>query len=440
MPFGIFKNTPAKLSDLSDNDRKELFSVAEKSVLAGIPNTKERNFIEQRVGISISKLSDSQSFLDVGSKKVWASFRACHLVANVLVSAKVQAIQLGGTGGEDQLLPETHPLAMFLSTPNPFDSWEELLYMWTFHMKLTGTAYWLKDEVNGGGQPKAIYPLLPQYIEADPDPKIKIKGWRYKVNGQTIAFTPEEILQFRRPHPNNLIMGMGDIEPSQDTISGYINRNALDEKFLENGAMPSGILTKKEAVEDEGAWKAFRQRFNFEYGGKGNAGKTAFLNGDWAYHKLGLTMQEMQAIEREKWTIEQIFLIHGVPLSVAGIQGAANYATSRQDDINFRKYECVPLLDLLIGRLNMAGGISKSYGDNLRYDYSMSGLIDVEQTLKDYGPMVKLGAMTPNELREQAGLQRIDDPYLDQFFVESGLVPMAVAGMTGANATQPQEL
>jgi HK97 family phage portal protein len=439
MPFWIFKNTPAQLSDLSDNDRRELFSIAEKTVLSRIPNTKERSFIEQRVGVTISKLADFQSYIDAGSKKVWASFRACHLVANVLVSAKVQAIQLGGENAEDQLLPETHPLAMFLSTPNPFDSWEELLYMWTFHMKLTGTAYWLKDEVNGAGQPKAIFPLLPQYVEADPDPKLKVKGWKYKVNGQTIAFKPEEILQFRRPHPNNLIMGMGDVEPSQDTLSAYINRNALDEKFLENGAMPSGILTKKEVIEDEGAWKAFRQKFNFEYGGKNNAGKTAFLNGDWSYHKLGLTMQEMQAIEREKWTVEQIFLIHGVPLSVAGINGAANYATARQDDINFRKYECVPLLDLLIGRINMAGGIAKAYGDNLRYDYSMSGLIDVEQTLKDYGPMVKLGAMTPNELREKAGLQRIDDPYLDQFFVESGLVPIAIAGMTGAG-DPPQTL
>ena len=83
---------------------------------------------------------------------------------------------------------------------------------------------------------------------------------------------------------------MGDVEPSQDTLSSYINRNALDEKFLENGAMPFGILTKKEVLEDEGAWKSFRQKFNFDYGGKNNAGKTAFLNGDWSYHKLGLTI------------------------------------------------------------------------------------------------------------------------------------------------------
>ena len=54
--------------------------------------------------------------------------------------------------------------------------------------------------------------------------------------------------------------------------------------------MPFGILTKKEVLEDEGAWKSFRQKFNFDYGGKNNAGKTAFLNGDWSYHKLGLTI------------------------------------------------------------------------------------------------------------------------------------------------------
>jgi HK97 family phage portal protein len=304
--------------------------------------------------------------------------------------------------------------------------------MWTFHMKLCGTAYWMKDAINGAGQPLALYPLLPQYVSAIPDPKIKVSGWEYKVNGTILKLKPEEMIQFRRPHPNNLIMGLGDVEAGQDTLSGYIDRNALDEQFLANGAQPSGVLTKKEAVEDEGQWQAFREKWRKDYAGTANSGKTAFLNGDWSYHKLGLTMQEMQAIERERWSIEQIFLIHGVPLSVAGLKDAANYATSRQDDIAFRRNECVPLLDLLTGRLNMTGGLAQCYNPAYRYVYDLGGLIDVEQMTKDYGPMVSLGAMTPNELRAMCGLQKSDDPYLDQFYIQRNLVPLFMAGMSGA--------
>ena len=431
--FSIIRKLNPFLSDLSERDKQELFSLAEKSLLARMPNIKERNYIEQRLGVPIQRLSDFGSFLDVGSKKVWASFRACHLTSSVLVSANMTAFRVNKDGKEEPL-ENTDPASLLIRNPNPFDSWEEMVYMWTFHMKLCGTAYWLKDSPNGAGQPLGLYPLLPQYVSAIPDPKIKVSGWEYKVNGVIIKLKPEEVIQFRRPHPNNLIMGMGDVEPSQDTFSSMIARGALEEKFLENGAQPSGIMTKQEAEgqeSEESEWEAFKHKFNSQYSGKANAGKTAFLNGQWSYHKLGLTMQEMQQIEREKWTIEQIFLIHGVPLSVAGLRDAANYATARQDAIAFRKNECVPLLDLLIGRLNMTGGLAYAYGEDIRYGYNITGLIDVEQAVKDYGPMIDKGALTPNELRIHCGLPKSDDPYLDQYFISKNLIPLVMAGVSG---------
>lgn len=430
--FAFLRRRPAQLSDLSLADKKELFSAAEAAILSRMPNRKERGFIENRIGVPITKLADFQSFIDVGCKKVWASFRACHLVASTLVSAQMRIALKAADGSMTNIESPTDPASMLLATPNPFDSWEDMIYMWTFHTKLCGTAYWMKDAVNGKGQPLALYPLLPQYVAAIPDPKLKVKSWEYKVNGTVIVIPPESMIQFRRPHPNNLIMGLGDVEAGQDTISGYIDRNALDEKFLANGAQPSGVLTKKEATEDEGEWQAFREKWQASYEGTANAGKTAFLNGDWSYHKLGLTMQEMQAIERERWTVEQIFLIHGVPLSVAGLKDAANYATARQDAISFRQNECVPLLDLLVGRLNMVGGLAQAYNPNYRFVYDLAGLIDVEQLAKDYGPLVKLGAMTPNELRAMCGLQKSSDPYLDQFYIERNLVPLVLSGMSGA--------
>lgn len=432
--FNIFRKLNPSLSDLSDRDKMELFSLAEKTLLARMPDVKERTFIEQRIGVPINRLADFQSFIDVGSKKVWASFRACHLVGSVLVSADTTAYKVNAKG-EEEPLESTDPALMLIKNPNPFDSWEELVYMWTFHMKLCGTAYLLKDSPNGAGQPLGLYPLLPQYMSAIPDAKIKVKGWQYKVNGVIIDLKPEECIQFRRPHPNNLMMGLGDVEASQDTFSSLIARGALEERFLENGAQPSGIMTKEEAEEDDTEWEAFKVKFNSQYGGKANAGKTAFVNGKWNYHKLGLTMQEMQQIEREKWSIEQIFLIHGVPLSVAGLKEAANYATAKQDAIGFRKNECVPLLDLLVGRLNMTGGLAFSYGPDVRYGYNITGLIDVEQAVKDYGPLLEKGALTPNELRVHCGLAKSDDPYLDQYFINRNLIPIVMAGVTNSSNT-----
>ena len=135
-------------------------------------------------------------------------------------------------------------------------------------------------------------------------------------------------------------------------------------------------------------------------------------------------------LERDKTSVEQIFINHGVPLSVAGIKDAANYATSKQDAIAFRKQACLPLADILVGKLNSEKGLTPAYRDKtLKIDYNMSGLVDIEQMVKENQPLLESGALTPNELREKCGLARIDDPYLDQYFIKSNLIPMELSGM-----------
>jgi HK97 family phage portal protein len=222
---------------------------------------------------------------------------------------------------------------------------------------------------------------------------------------------------------------MGDIEPSEPLFNAFINRSTYEEKFMENGAQPSGVMTLKEKVDDPAEWAKLKSWWNTEYGGKKNAGKTAFLQGEWEYHKLGLDQQAMQSLEREKLTVEQIFINHGVPLSIAGILGAANYATAKQDELNFRKYEIVPLLEMFCGKLNREGALFPLFKNNTQLAYELSGLVDVEQVTKEYGPLLRLGAITPNEIRKLAGLNPVNDPYLDQYFIDSMLSPMEMAGL-----------
>jgi phage portal protein BeeE len=226
------------------------------------------------------------------------------------------------------------------------------------------------------------------------------------------------------------------VEPSVDVFKDYITRGKLEQKFLSNGAMPSGILSREDEVGDEADWKKIKAWWQREYEGERNAGKTAFLQGKWTYTKLGLTQGEMQAIEKEKWSISQIFINHGVPLSIAGLEKAANYATSKQDDVNFRSNEIVPLLDILVGKLNATGpegmGVFiKAFSPAWVMSYQLSGLINVEQVVKEYKPLADCGAITLNELRVLCGLEEKDNPLLDQHFVPSGRIPIEMAGLTG---------
>ena len=425
---------------LTGKTRPEILAgskAAQANSLTRIPNRKDRQFIENRVGVPIHQFSDLDSFLKAGSKNVWATFRACHITASIVASTMFNLRQ-----GDDADAQETGPAFDLWSNPNLWDSRTELIYQWVFHMKLTGVAYWVKDEINSAGQPNQLYPLLPQHVILTPSRTHGVAKYTYRINGNDLDFAPEEIIHFRRPHPTDPLRGLGDIEPSQALYNSYINGSNYEERFLENGAQPSGILTYKGTdempadmsdMEDE-EWGKLKKWWSGEYSGTKNAGKTAMLSGEWDYTRLGLTHLEMSSIERDKTNVEQIFMNHGVPLSLAGWTNAANYATARQDEINFRRYEVVPLIDIMVDKLNAEGVLFHNFSDKLKLTYEVSGLIDVEQVGKDFAPLVAAGGMTPNELRVKMGEAKSDNELLDQYFAPQGAIPIEMAG--GGMATE----
>lgn len=393
-------------------------------------------YIERISGLPIHKFVDYESYLEAGALRVWAAFRACHLVASVLTRTDFRVMD---TKRKTQV--EGQPVNFLIANPNPYDSWEEVIYQWVYHIKLCGNAYWYKDQMNAYGQPLALYPLLPQFVQPIPDINRRVSGYRYQVNGHVIDFDADEIIHFRRPSPKDNILGMGDVQPAESLFNNFINRNIYDERFMQNGASPSGVLVKKETVDDESEWKRLKDIWDQNYSGKKNIGKTAFINGDWSYHQLGLNAQQMESIEKDKLSVEQIFMNMGIPLSIAGVREAANYATSKQDDINFRSFECVPLLDMLCSKLNAAldkrdpmgeQGVIKSFNPVFELDYDIAGLINVEQVSKDYETALKFGAITLNEFRELIGLEKAENPLLDQHFVPDMVVPIEMAGLASA--------
>ena len=416
-------------NSLSDDQLSSLTpSIAKRMLLETNVGKKERTFIEKRLGVAITKLRDYDAYLSTGSSKIWATYRACHLVSNVLASARFSI-----TDKEGEVVDITkvnNDMSSLIISPNQFDSFTDLIILYTYHMKLTGNFYLLKDEVDGAGRPLRLFPLMPQYMRIVPHATEKVAYYEYSVNGQTIEYSIDDIIHFKKVHPTDTHLGMGEVEPSQELHSSYINRNSLNDKFIENGASPSGILSMKEDEDyDDEEFERATETWRKKYGGKKNVGKTAFLNGRWQYLKLGLTMQEMQSIENEKWTIEQIFLNHGVPLSVAGIEGSANYATSKQDSINFRTNECMPLLKIFVDKWNSDSGLSPLYDEGMSLNFEISGVLDVQKIVEDYGGLVDRGGMTPNQLRVKAGLEKSDDPYLDQYFVNRNLIPIVMAGV-----------
>jgi HK97 family phage portal protein len=390
-------------------------------------------------GMNTSELRSYQSYLTVGSRKVWASWKSCDLIGNVIMDTPMDLIREGGEGQ-----PVTHPLlSPLLQNPNPFETWGEFVYRWLFHIKLTGNAFWYKSEANlAGARPKALYQLNPKLIQLVIDPKLGLIGYNYThPRGMVIPFDREEVIHFKRPHPDKEFWGLGDIEAGEPLYQEHLNRSEWSQKFWKNGASPSGILICEDAQQqftDKDKFAEAKKRWQKEYGGTENSGKTAWLTGKWKYEKLGLSGVEMQNIESEQWSVEQIFLQHGIPLTVAGLKDAANYATARQDDLRFRRYTVKPHLRWLGQRLRQ--DLLAGYDPRLMLQFNVAGLTDINQIAEDWMPLFDRGVVSINEIRRMANLEeKTDDPLFDQHFVNSSLVPLDIAGIQPVD-TQAQEI
>lgn len=381
--------------------------------------SKAVRFIEQRAGQPVSFLTDYQSYLGAAKGPVWATYKACHLTGSVIRGAELRLLNT-----KDKKEANNPALSALLQKPNLWDSMGDLLYMMTYHIKLTGSAYILLEDMNGA-KPGSLHLLLPQYVKPVPDELNRVSGYKYEVNGRSIDMPPERVIALRNPAPDSFISGVGDAQGGETLLNQALAASSIANTFYSNGALPSGVLTRKEDPNSAEEWEAYKKKFNAEYAGKANVGKVAFLTGEWSWLKLGLSAAEMQQLESSKWSVEQIFALHGVPASVAGLTAASNYATAVQEDRTFRRYTCWPLVQLICQALNHR--LLPLFGDYV-ISPGMDGMVDVEALVKEYMPLVNAGAMTLNELRAKVGLPTLPDPLLDLHYIDRNRIPLELAG------------
>jgi HK97 family phage portal protein len=399
------------------------------------PNTAAAigNTIEKLKGVfnnlPISKLRDYQSYLWAGSKKVWAVWKSCDLVSKIIQETPRKIVRVNGN--KETEVTDNAELNALISKPNERETFNELLARVSFHLKMTGNAFIAKDSPNILGEmPSKLYVLNPRRIMLSLGKSGEVIGYLYIVgNGQTIPFDVQEVIHIKLPHPDQDYWGLGEMEAGEAILQDYINRQTWLEKFWENGASPSGILFEKSAqITDKDEWEKAKKKWQQEYGGAANSGKTAWLTGDWDYLQMGLTAQEMQSIESSTWSVEQVCHLCGVPLSVMGVKEAANYATAQVDDVRMRRYTVKPLLSIIEDKLN--DDLIAGFDENLRLRFQIQGLIDIEQSSRSIPLLVGAAVMSPNDARELMGMERVADPLMDGYYLLNTMVPIALAGMT----------
>lgn len=324
-----------------------------------------------------------------------------------------------------------HPLNELIDRPNEWQGGKEFTENSIGFKLITGNRFLFKNTLTEGanqGRPLSIYNLPPQYMVIMPGQSLfEVKAYKLQLN-QTVDIPKEYVLHSRYWNPNFDPMGehLWGMSPLRAASRNVDRASAGEERsvaMLQN-AGAAGILFDKmtggyEGMTPEQAGQ-FKRKLNEEVLGLGNAGKIAVANGDLGYLNFGLTAVEMEVLNLEKWSMQQLCNVFGVPYVLFSADNSS-YNNIKEAKKELITMAVIPELASLRDDWNEIASAYK--GENIYVDYDISTYPELQEDLEKTAKIMAMSWwVKPNEKRLAMNLDEDqEEEMMDQYLVPVNL-------------------
>jgi HK97 family phage portal protein len=332
----------------------------------------------------------------------------------------------------DKPAPDSHPLALLLAKPNPFQHRAAFIESVFGYWLLSGNSY-----VEGVGPdnspPKELWSHRPDRMKVIPG-EWGPAGYHYEINGRYKNWGVDPltggspILHYRFFNPLDDWYGMSPIEAAAYAVDAHNMAGEWNQGLLQNAARPSGALLYKPAAGQppnlgEAQFLQLKEELNAAYSGTRNAGRPMLLEGGLEWQAMSLTPAEMDWINGKMVSAREICTVFDVPPMILGIPGDNTYSNYQEARQALYQDVVLPHLDNLLDGLN--GWLSPAYGSDVRIEAvtdSLPALAEVRA--KRWASVQNCDWMTTNEKRIATGLPPYKSEDADVILVPSGMVPL----------------
>ena len=305
-----------------------------------------------------------------------------------------------------------HWLTKLLRRPNPFMSAFELWEWTATYLNTGGASYWelVRAGLNPNSEILEIYPLRPDRMKIIPDVENYISAYEYNVNGNVIHYQPWEILQVKFPDPLDEFYGLSPIKRVSRELG--IDNEATDftATFLENMAVPYGLLTSEQYLQEP---DAERMRLKWWQWLKGkNKGKPAVLGQGTQYQQLGMNFKDMEFEQLRSFTETRICGAFGVdPVllpSWVGIKYGGKYSNYSEAKRHLWDETLIPTLRRIEHKITSQ--LLKDENVFARFDVSEVQALQENETEKvnRINSIFVSGLITKNEGRLALGWDKVE--------------------------------
>lgn len=274
------------------------------------------------------------------------------------------------------------------------------------------------------GRIQQLPPILPDHIQPFRDRAggVKYRWWPDGQGAARILFD-DEVLRV----PHKMLDGINSLSPigtHKMTIGNALASSQFLKSFYANSAQPKGALNIPEPLNDEAA-AALRKSWEARHKGPQNAGRIAIFDGGMKWENIGMTMDDAQYLELQKFSVGDIARIFLVPPHKIGEMGAATFSNIEHQAIEFVVDTLLRWVRRIEMRYNsyLLSASDRAAGVYIAFD--MKGLLRGDATARAnfYRAMFYIGAMNPNQIRESEDMNPYDGG--DSYYVQGATVPIA---------------
>lgn len=322
----------------------------------------------------------------LASAAVWA---CCRLISTSLAALPPMLFRLSADGKQQD---PSHPLfALLTQSPNPLMTMAEWIQPTLLGLLLFGNGYTWVDRIDD--QVVGIWPLNPARVSMVLNLDGTFAYYYSDFRGKFNIFTDREIIHFR-VFTMDGFFGLPVLIYHQLSIGLANASTTFATALYNNGGQPSGVLEYPGVLKPDQVQR-IRQSWADMHSGPSNAGRVAILEEGTKYEAIGIPPEQLQYIQEQRFSVEQIARIFGVPPHLIGAAQQPTYASVEQQSIEFVRYTLFPYVRAL------EAGIDKAMLDpthTWRFNLDAFERGDIASRYASYAIGRQWGWLSPNDV------------------------------------------
>ena len=314
---------------------------------------------------------------------------------------------------------DDHPLAQVLRrTPNADMATAECRGALQTNLGLTGNGYSLIERT-GAGDVLSLYPVPSARVKPELSPEGEL---RYKVLDRgRWEILPRERIWHLRGFGATGIIGYSPIGMARQAMGLALATEEFGAKLFANGLKPSAVVTLPGWLTDEQR-KIARENIQNVYIGLDNAHKPALLEGGMTYTQVTIPPEDAQFLETRRFQLHEICRIYRIPPHMVADLERATFSNIEQMSLEFVMYTLLPWLKRWEESVNR-WLLRPAERGRIFVRFNFEGLLRADSAARAqlYSILLQNGVYSRNEVRALEDRNRIDDPSMDEFTVQSNM-------------------